>query len=146
MKRRAPLRRSRLKPGKPMKGTEMPQRKTPLKSTGLSGGARPVTSPGRAPSTLPKVSKKRAAIDRVYYAAKKAYLAEHEVCERCGSERATDLHHRANRSASAAALCDPANFVALGRVCHDWCGQNRGAAIAEGFRQAGWDYRQRGAA
>lgn len=140
------MRRSRLKPGKPLQRTGMPQRKTQLRSTIPDGGARPVTSPGRAPSTLPKVSTKRAAIDRVYYAAKKVYLAEHTICERCSAERATDLHHRANRSASAAALCDPANFVALGRGCHDWVGLNREAAIAEGFRQAGWDYRQRGAA
>ena len=46
------MRRSRLKPGKPLTSKTQLQRKTPMARTGFSGGARPVAVPGRAPSTL----------------------------------------------------------------------------------------------
>lgn len=93
-----------------------------------------------------QVSTKRATDNREYTAGKKAFLEANPVCQRCHAERATDLHHRANRSTSSKAFLDQANWVALGRRCHDWVGLNRDAAVAEGFAQWGWDYRARGAA
>lgn len=47
------MRRSRLKPGKPLRNKTELKRKTQLRNRTIpDDGARPVTSPGRAPSTL----------------------------------------------------------------------------------------------
>lgn len=116
-------------------------RRSSLRRTGIRRGGSVLRS-----VPLRQVSRKRASDNRTYTAGKKQFLADNPICQRCRAARSVDLHHRANRSTTQKAFLDPANWVALCRPCHDWVGVNREAAVAEGFAQWGWDYRDRGAA
>lgn len=77
-----------------------------------------------------KVTKKRAATDRIYYAKKKIHLEANPFCKRCGNV-ATDLHHAKGKAGPL--LTDERFFVSLCRICHDWVGANFQAACSLGL-------------
>lgn len=58
------------------------------------------------------------------------------MCERCGAERATDMHHRKLRRHGDHA---PANLVHLCRTCHNWAHGNPAEALLVGFIVPSWE-------
>lgn len=52
------------------------------------------------------------------------------MCERCGTQRATDVHHRQLRRHGDH---EPANLVDLCRACHSWAHGNVAEAMTAGF-------------
>lgn len=96
-------------------------KKTPLKRfTPLKRGGR-----------LRNASPKRQGEYNKYSKAKNAYLALHPQCERCKSQKATDLHHKTGRVGQW--LCRYEYFAALCRNCHNWIHANGKEA-----RRLGW--------
>jgi hypothetical protein len=75
------------------------------------------------------VSKKRAALMRVYSKRAAEFLAEHPRCARC-PQRATEVHHMAGRI--GARLLDESRWMALCRTCHRWATEHPAAAIELG--------------
>lgn len=71
---------------------------------------------------IPKVSEKRAVVNKEYEKVKKEYKKEHPKCEAnlegCTKET-TDIHHQAGKS-NAALLINPDYFLAVCRSCHSW--------------------------
>lgn len=53
------------------------------------------------------------------------------ICEICGAARATEVHHRKNRSQGG--TWRPANLLHVCRVCHQWVTEHPTAAVAAGF-------------
>lgn len=134
MKRRAPMRRSRLKPGKPLTSKTQLQRKSPMARTGFSGGARPVTSPGRAPSTLPKVSAKRSRENKVRTEVLKPMKAEQDWCSICGRTGLELNGHELLGAAQGGSRIDPANIVLACNFCNGRCEDEPIAAAAHGWK------------
>jgi hypothetical protein len=81
-------------------------------------------------SPLKRVSKKQQARLRIYYKLRADYLAQHPVCEVCGSNGSQDIHHKAGRGSR---LNDTEHFVACCRQCHRWIHDNANEA-----REKGW--------
>jgi hypothetical protein len=95
--------------------------KTPLKrSQGLKRGGR-----------LRNASPKRQREYKEYTQVRKAYLALHPMCERCKKERATEIHHKAQRHGTLLNRYDL--FAALCSGCHRWIHENGKEA-----RRLGW--------
>jgi 5-methylcytosine-specific restriction endonuclease McrA len=75
--------------------------------------------------------------DRVCAVWRRAYLAEHEVCVRCWSQRSTEVHERLSRGRGGS-IIDPNNCVALCAGCHRWITGNPAAAEAAGWLLPSW--------
>jgi len=76
------------------------------------------------------VSKKRAALLRIYRKRRDEFMAAHPSCARCG-QRSEELHHKAGRV--GAALLDESRWTALCSPCHRWATEHPLDAIAEGY-------------
>jgi len=74
-------------------------------------------------------------------ARKLVYARSGGVCEACGSERATEWHHRKNRSQGG--LWTPSNGLHLGVACHRRITVNPRDAADEGYTVWSWqDHRE----
>lgn len=131
------MRRSRLKPGKPLRRTEMPQRKTQLRRTGFSGGARPVAVPGRAPSTLRRtrlrpVSAQRRSEQPARKAAEAVLFELRPWCWKCGRAD-VELHgHEITGRAQGGDPTDP--DCLLCNPCNSWAEHKNLDAIWLGWK------------
>jgi hypothetical protein len=76
------------------------------------------------------VSTKQRKRASLYTTQRKAYLAEHSICEVCGRRDATDIHHKAGRGGRTN---DESTFTAVCRECHDWIHHHPADARAKGF-------------
>lgn len=76
------------------------------------------------------VSKKRAALLRIYAKVRNDFLAANPNCIRCG-HAATEVHHAAGRGAGRLVAVE--TFRAMCRDCHRWATENPRAAIEQGF-------------
>lgn len=83
---------------------------------------KPVTPP-RQRKYLNRVSERRREEQKQYLTLRSKFLREHPLCQRCNTEAATDVHHRAGRT-SFRYLCVPL-WNALCRECHSWVEHNR---------------------
>lgn len=96
------------------------QRRTPLKTTKLQGGAR--TVPSRSGRLAPR-SEKRQADMVVRRELVATLLAQRPVCELrwlCRGARAVDVHERIKRSRGGNILDpDQAHMVTTCRACHE---------------------------
>lgn len=106
MKRRAPLRAKTQLRNK----TEL-KRKTQLRNTGLSGGARPVPTPGRAPSTLPKVSKKRAKANKQRTEMLRPGRLDPQICAVPWCTQVGGSPHEPLTRARGGNITDPDNLI-----------------------------------
>ncbi len=75
-------------------------------------------------------SEKRQGLEDEYKILKKEFLKDNANCKRCGA-KATDLHHIQKRLGKL--LIDPANFMALCRICHTWVHDNSKEAKEQGY-------------
>lgn len=70
---------------------------------------------------LRRVSPKRKELNKLYYQARKEYLLEHPICEKCLEDKAPrpkpadQIHHKARRGRF---LCDKRFFMAVCGDCH----------------------------
>jgi hypothetical protein len=76
------------------------------------------------------VSKKRAALMRVYRKRAAEFLAERPQCAIC-RQRATEVHHMAGRVGPL--LLDESRWMPLCRDCHRWATEHPAAAIEQGI-------------
>lgn len=65
-------------------------------------------------------------------------LNAHPVCERCGSQRSSDVHEIVSR-ARGGSIVDRSNLVALCRQCHSFITQNPLIAEHEGWSKHSWE-------
>lgn len=99
-------------------------KRSPLKRT------TPLRSRSRLKRTpLKQTSKRQAKALREYRRLRAAYMADHSVCESCGTQPATDLHHKAGRGAN---LCRTETFMATCRQCHNAIHSNPSIARIKG--------------
>lgn len=107
MKRRAPLRaKTQLRNKTPL------HRKTQLRNTTIPyDGARPVTSPGRAPSTLPKVSSKRARENRQRTEMLRPGRLDPQICAVPWCAQVGDSPHEPLTRARGGSITDPDNLI-----------------------------------
>ncbi len=78
-------------------------------------------------SPLRRVSKKRAAALKLYFAAKNHFLGNYRPCECHGVDnpcvnRATEVHHVRGRSGNY--LLDQRYWLAICQMCHAWIHDN----------------------
>lgn len=76
-----------------------------------------------SPIKIKRVSEKKKQEDGEYSKLRKLYLESHPFCEAklpdiCTSE-ATDIHHMSGKIGEK--YLDITNFIALCRMCHNWC-------------------------
>jgi hypothetical protein len=131
------MRRSRLKPGKPLTSKTQLQRKSPMARTGFSGGARPVTSPGRAPSTLARKPLKAVSAQRrndapARRAAEAVLFALRPWCWFDG-EMGVELHGHELRSRGQGGLATEPDALLCNRH-NTWCEDNPTDAVWLGWK------------
>lgn len=83
-------------------------------------------------------SKKREAVYRQRRPLVAQLLADHPICERCGSNPSQDVHEIVSR-ARGGDILDPANLRCLCRSCHTWITLNPHASYVEGFSAHSWE-------
>lgn len=76
------------------------------------------------------LSKKRAALVRIYAKRRIEFLMKQEWCRRCGTG-ATEVHHMAGRIGDA--LLDESRWLALCVWCHRWVTEHPREAIEQGW-------------
>jgi hypothetical protein len=80
---------------------------------------------------IPCMSKARRAALKIYLKAKRRYLKEHPVCERCKTGLMVTLHHKRGR---AGTLYHDARFFATLCVrCHNFVHEHPQQARLEGW-------------
>lgn len=72
----------------------------------------------RQKKSLNPVSAKQKARRKIYAKEKLEYLTKNIWCEVCEENIATQIHHRYTVG-TGGDLCDPNNFVAVCRECHE---------------------------
>jgi len=77
-------------------------------------------------------SAKRTRIMPARRALVAALLAERPWCQRCGTERSTDVHEPLTR-AQGGNILDPDACVAICRRCHEWAHTHPAEAYATGW-------------
>ena len=77
------------------------------------------------------VSKKRAAVLRIYAKKRLEFLEENARCVRC-QDPATQVHHMAGRDGTQR-LLDATRWAAMCAWCHRWVTEHPQQAIAEGY-------------
>jgi|LakMenE18May11ns_1017448.scaffolds.fasta_scaffold9783909_2 hypothetical protein len=79
-----------------------------------------VTQKPKKQYTIPKVSGKKAKLDRLYTTMRKKFLDLYPICQAnldCCSTKATDIHHKAGRGKF---YLDTTTWIAVCRECHTW--------------------------
>lgn len=114
-----------------MKRSGPPKRKTPLKR-----GSGPKADPTKARAwqqrskPLNKVSEKTKARNQELKKATDKYLKDNPECELKASPNcagtAGEVHHIKARSVRPDLVCEPSNFAATCRLCHDEVENNAG--------------------
>ena len=66
--------------------------------------------------TIKPISDKRKERLEKYYELRELYLISHPICQVCGKNIATDIHHMSGRLGEA--LFN--DFLAVDRSCHSW--------------------------
>lgn len=82
-------------------------------------------------SPINKLSKKRKASMVTYKKVRKEYMIEHNDCEVCFGNKATEIHHKRGRIAKF--LCDKTYFLALCPSCHREITDNPKWAMEKGY-------------
>ncbi len=80
---------------------------------------------------LRKISKKMSSRLREYAKVRKEYLAAHPMCEVCGRQASTEIHHKKSRIGNL--LCEKEYFLAVDSLCHRLLTDNPKFAIEKGF-------------
>jgi len=65
---------------------------------------------------LKRISKKRQEQMKEYGKLREQYLAENTICEVCGQEPSTEIHHKSGRWQKTN---DVSLFMAVSRKCHN---------------------------
>lgn len=78
-----------------------------------------------------KVSDKRKEQNAEYMTLRDEFLKEHPTCEVCGSEPATEVHHKKGRENGL--LLEVQYFLAVDRNCHTLITEDSAFAIREGY-------------
>ncbi len=80
---------------------------------------------------IKKVSTKRKDQNAQYEKLRAEYLKAHPICEVCGGEAATEVHHKKGRTNDL--LCEVQYFLAVDRDCHRHLTEDSAFAIAQGY-------------
>jgi hypothetical protein len=83
---------------------------------------------------LRRVSKKRAAANKIYLAKRKVFMASRRLCEAglpCCTKWPQDVHHASGRSGTN--MLDDTTWMAVCRACHSYIHNHPGASRSLGL-------------
>lgn len=78
-----------------------------------------------------RTSKKRTQQTKEYNKKRAEYLHNTPLCERCGPQFATEVHHKAGRNGER--LIDSRYFMAVCRSCHEYIHNNPNESYKKGW-------------
>lgn len=71
------------------------------------------------PKVTPRPAPRERGYGREWEAARARFLAEHIICEACGNESATVVHHKLRAREHQAEFMNPKHWQAMCKGCHD---------------------------